>query len=235
MCVGEGGVRPSREAALTRKGGNLRSGMSVVGEVEKEESTGRDTEGNLAPVIGRWAEACFPVKSRTSETELRELLKEAVDAARENYGPEAAIDWAGGYTFPPEYITNDVACLHAAQGDFQAMVQTCLAALSSSRLNTERVSRLRGDNPELRLMHDLVEGMQVHLPDGFYTNGMLERSARRPIYETVATAVNKMLGAIVEQKLAFLLLLDLAQQHVPNLHLCKAHWTVSPLDDHWAI
>ena len=226
MCVGEGGVRPSREAVLTKKGGNIRSGMGVVREVEREESIERDTEGNLAPVIGRWAEACFPVESRTSETELRELLKEAADAAKENYGPEAAVEWAGGYTFPPDYVTNDVACLLAAQGDFQAMVRTRLAALSPSRLNTERVSRLRSDNPELRLMHDLVEGMQVHLPDGFYTNGLLKRSERRPIYETVATAVNKMLGAIVEQKLAFLLPLDLAQQHVPNLHLCKAHWTV---------
>ena len=29
----------------------------------------------------------------------------------------------------------------------------------------------------------------------------------------------------MEQKLAFLLPLDMAQEHVPNLHLCKAHWT----------
>jgi hypothetical protein len=35
-----------------------------------------------------------------------------------------------------------------------------------------------------------------------------------------------MLGAIVDQRLAFLLPLEAAQQYVPNLHLCKAHWTV---------
>jgi hypothetical protein len=110
MCVGEGGVRPSREAVLTKKGGNIRSGMGVVGEVEREESTERDTEGNLAPVIGRWAEACFPLESRTSETELRELLKEAADAAKENYGPEAAVEWAGGYT--PSRLTTSRTMWH---------------------------------------------------------------------------------------------------------------------------
>lgn len=177
-------------------------------------------------MIGRWTEACFPAGSKTSEADLRELLREAAESAREDYGPEAAVEWAEGYVFPPEYLRNDVQCLAAAQGDFEVMVRERLEKLSPGRLNTERVLRLRPDNPELGLMHDLVGGMRVHLPDGFKTNGMMERSPRRPIYETVASAVNKMLGAIVEQKLAFLLPLEMAQQHVPNLHLCKAHWTV---------
>jgi hypothetical protein len=33
-----------------------------------------------------------------------------------------------------------------------------------------------------------------------------------------------MMGAVVEQKLAFLLPLRTAQQYVPELHLRKAHW-----------
>jgi hypothetical protein len=33
-----------------------------------------------------------------------------------------------------------------------------------------------------------------------------------------------MLGAVVEQKLAFLIPLEMAQRHVPERHLCKAHW-----------
>jgi hypothetical protein len=55
---------------------------------------------------------------------------------------------------------------------------------------------------------------------------MMPRSDRRPIYETVVSAVNKMLGALVHQRLAFLLPLEMAQEHVTNLHLCKAHWAV---------
>jgi hypothetical protein len=123
-------------------------------------------------------------------------------------------------------VTNDVACLEAAQGDFEAMVRQRLDGMAPGRLNLERVSRLRPDNPELALLCDLVCGMKVHPPEGFKTNGMMPRTDRRPIYETVASVVNKMLGAIVDQRLAFLLPLEFAQRHVPNLHLCKAHWTV---------
>lgn len=37
--------------------------------------------------------------------------------------------------------------------------------------------------------------------------------------------VNKMLGTVIEQRLAFLFTLDMALAHVPILHLCKAHRT----------
>jgi hypothetical protein len=41
----------------------------------------------------------------------------------------------------------------------------------------------------------------------------------------VSTAVDKMLATLIEEKLAFLLPLEMAQRHVKRLHLCKAHWT----------
>lgn len=205
-------------------------GTRKVGE--RVSSDGRLIRGpavvelDLIPTIGRWAEACFPVESQASERQLRELLEEAAEAARDDYDAESAVAWAGGYTFPSSYMASDIRCLRAAQLDFEVMIRRRLKQLSPGRLNMERVARLRPDNPERDLLVDLTQGMKVHLPDGFATNGMMPRSARRPIYETVATAVNKMLGGIVDQKLAFLLPLEMAQQHVPNLHLCKAHWTV---------
>jgi hypothetical protein len=88
-------------------------------------------------VIGRWAEACFPVGSQTTESELRELLKEAADSAND-YGPKAAIEWANGYTFPQEYVQNDIRCLGEAQGDFQAMARKRLAELTPGRINADR-------------------------------------------------------------------------------------------------
>jgi hypothetical protein len=36
--------------------------------------------------------------------------------------------------------------------------------------------------------------------------------------------MNKMFGAVIADRLAFLLPLDLALQLVPNLNLSKAHW-----------
>jgi hypothetical protein len=70
-------------------------------------------------------------------------------------------------------------------------------------------------------------GHECALTEGLHTKRYDAEVAKAPcpIYETVATAVNKMLGGRREQKLAFLLPLDMTQQHVPNLHLCKAHWT----------
>ena len=84
---------------------------------------------------------------------------------------------------------------------------------------------LREDNPERALMSDLAEGVRVHLPEGFCPNGNQPQTPSRATYVSVAPAVNKMLGDIVEQKLAFILLFDLAKRHVPRMHLGKAHWT----------
>ena len=74
------------------------------------------------------------------------------------------------------------------------------------------------------MMFELVGGMKVHRPEGFTPNGTLPRTPLRSTYESVAPAVNKMLGALREQKLAFLIPLDIAQLYVPELHLCKAYW-----------
>jgi hypothetical protein len=134
VCAGDTEVRHSKSAVLAKK----RSSRRNLGPVEEGEAAGKkgrhSPEGNLAPVIGRWAEACFPVGSETTEAEL----------------------------------------------------------------------------------HELAGGMKVHLPEGFETNGLMPRTDLRPIYETVASAVNKMLGALVDQRLALLLPLEVAQQHVPT-------------------
>ena len=61
---------------------------------------------------------------------------------------------------------------------------------------------------------NLAKGMKVHLPVDFEPNGMRERPTLRKTYVAVATAVNKMLGAVVEQRLAFLLPLDMAQRYM---------------------
>ena len=176
-------------------------------------------------MIGKWAELCFPATDQASEAELSEVLLEAETAARDDNDAASAIAWAQGYEFPDQYMESDVKLLRASSLDFEVMVRRRLKRLSADRLSVERVSRLRPDNPEINLMIDLAGGMRVHLPEGFEPNGSLPRTPLRSTYETVSTAVNKMLAAVIEQKLAFLLPLELAQRHVKRLHLCKAHWT----------
>ena len=174
-------------------------------------------------MIGSWIKACFPDGAPTSKAGIEELIAEAAEAARNDFGVEAAIEWANGYAFPPEYVESDVRCLRAAQLDFRSMVERRLKILSKDRLSHTSVRSLSPDNPELALMTDLVDGMRVAIPEGFVPNGNQPRSPLRASYEAVSSAVNKMLGAVIEQRLAFILPLELAQAHVPNLHLCKAH------------
>lgn len=108
---------------------------------KRVSNTGRSVKGpavvelDLIPTIGRWAEACFPVESQASERDLRELLEEAAEAARDDYGAESAVAWADGYSFPSDYMASDIRCLRAAQLDFEVMIRRRLKQLSPGRLN----------------------------------------------------------------------------------------------------
>ena len=171
------------------------------------------------------ADSYFPQGNRLPHAFLEALVTEAVIASDDQYGVDAAVVWADGYTFPHEMLESDVRCFRAAQLDFVAMVSRRLKLLSSDRLSGERVERLRADNPERALLFDLAVGMRVPLPTGFKPNGSLPVAALRGTYLKVSSAVNKMLGGIVEQKLAFLLPKAMAVSYIPNLHLGAAHWT----------
>jgi hypothetical protein len=193
----------------------------VLNRPERGKSRIRLRREQVAPAIGFQVAACFPGGIASSEAQVHALLNAAADAARNDYGVEAALAWADGYTFPPEFIKRDTASLESAGWDFEIMVRERLESLAANRMSDDRIATLREDNPERALLHDLVIGMKVHVPEGFEHQ---PRSDLRDIYLDVAPAMNKMYGAAIADRLAFLLPLDLALQHVPNLHLSKAHW-----------
>jgi hypothetical protein len=199
------------------------SRVGVAGESTVDADNGVPDVG---PVLSGWVAACFPQACPSSEKDLRDLVREAAEAARDDYDANSAVAWGDGYAFPQSFLTDDAACLAKAGGDFEVMVRDRLELLSPDRLSASRVERLRDDNPERRLMFDLVIGMKAFVPEGFVANGSLPRTPLRKKYVTVSTAVNRMFGEVVKQKLAFLLPLEVAQKCVPNLHLGKAHWTV---------
>lgn len=64
-------------------------------------------------MIGSWLATYFPAGSSASDVELYELVDEAAEAARNDFGIEAANEWAAGYKFPAEYVESDVRCLRA--------------------------------------------------------------------------------------------------------------------------
>ena len=204
----------------------LESSASPKRSVRVRAGSGHAVNGceQVAPTIGIWVAACFPGGTVSGAEQIRSLVKEAADAARTDYGVEAALAWADGYVFPPEAVQRDTVCLESAGWDFEVMVRERLESLAANRMSEARIDALREDNPERALLRDLVIGMKVHLPEGFEPNGHQPRSELRDTYVDVAPAMNKMYGAVIADRLAFLLPLDLALQHVPNLHLSKAHW-----------
>lgn len=175
--------------------------------------------------IMTWASCFFPGVRSQCAAQLRLLLREAQVASQNELGVKDAIAWAEGFQFPQRMISNDASCLRAAQLNFTVMVTRRLKILSSDRLSKVRVASLRHDNPEQKLMYDLADGMRVFLPTDFTPNGNAVRSPLRESYVAVSHAVNKMLSETISSRLAFLLPRYEAQQYVPRLHYCKAHWT----------
>ena len=156
--------------------------------------------------------------------ELVETVKDAQDMAATNYGVTEAVEWAQGYEFPEDMLTNDLKSFKEANYDFTDMVKARLTSLQSSRLNLRRISRLTSDNPELLLLRDLAVGRRVPIPIGFKPNGSGALTPLRASYLKVHQAVNKIVAETVSSGLGFLLPKDLAIETIPRLHLCTAHW-----------
>ena len=96
---------PSAGPGLYGVEGNGRSGISRV------DST------DIAPVISKWAAACFPQGSLSSERDLRDLVAEAAEAASNDYDASSAVKWAEGYEFPSYFFASDAECLIEADFD----------------------------------------------------------------------------------------------------------------------
>ena len=157
---------------------------------------------------------------------LEEIIKESIRASDDEYGVQAAVQWADGYRFPDSLVASDVRCFEAASRNFTVMVRRRLRLLESTRLSVSRVESLRDDNPERHLLQELAtHGMYVPIPEHFKPNGGDDLAPLRASYVKVQGAVNKMLADTVERRLAFLLPKKLALESVPNLHLGTAHWT----------
>lgn len=125
-----GSKRPADGGAPGRAHRELRRGV-----IDGTEGSKGVAPSGAAPVIGAWIAACFPGGVPASEIGIEELIAEAAEAARNDFGVEAAIEWADGYQFPAEFVESDVRCLQAAQLDFRSMVARRLKILSKDRLS----------------------------------------------------------------------------------------------------
>jgi hypothetical protein len=58
----------------------------------------------MSTSLQRWAETSFSARDPVTEMEIRDLIHEASEAARDDYGVNSANEWAGGYRFPEEFV-----------------------------------------------------------------------------------------------------------------------------------
>ena len=108
--------------------------------------------------------------------------------------------------------------------DFKVMVKRQLSVNAAKRLSRERVDRLLPDNPERGKLYDLSEGMVIPHSTTFIPNASGITTPPRDLYLKVHCAVDKMLFALHEQGLAFILPEAEVLENIPQLNCCKAHW-----------
>jgi hypothetical protein len=221
------GTQRSLAQPATLKRGDRSDYATALQERDQSKEQTRTCEVSekaLANIMS-WASFFFLGGRSHCAAQLLSLLREAQVTSQNELGVKDAIAWGKGFQFSQNMINSDVACLRAAQLNFTAMVTRRLKILSIDRLSKVRVALLRHDNPERTLMDDLAIGMRVFLPAGFIPNGKAVRTPLRESYVAVSHAVNKMLSETISSRLAILLPRCQAQQYVPQLHYCKAHWT----------
>ena len=115
-CTVVGSKRPADVGVPCRAQRELKQGVSSVAVRGIESAS-----SGAAPIIDSWIAASFPGGSPTSKTGIEELIAEAADAAQNDFGVEAAQEWADRYAFPSSFVDSDVSCLRSAQLDFRIM------------------------------------------------------------------------------------------------------------------
>ena len=193
------------------------------------KSHGREVEVNrLAVEISR--HALELLREQIPVAEVYELLDEAYRIADVPFNAAVAAKW-GEENFPDgvpaSFVEGCVRLFEEAGGDYEVMARKRLDQLRPGRLNTERVQRLSGDNPERERLLSLAEGMVVPLPEGFEPNGAssLTRPKLRELYLTTHKAVDCKFFEMAVAGVAFVLPMAMAE-NISGIHFSPAHWAV---------
>lgn len=209
----------------------------VVGEVRAssnatapwlEERDGGNRDGmcpELILSILKTAERMFAPDDSLPSSVLEQLAVDAIASSDENYGMKEAVKWAKGYEFPQELVDSDLRLFRASSLNFTKMVERRLKKIGANRLSSTRVEKLLPNNPERARLIDIAKGMRAPLPEGFIPNAKGVLGPLRPAYVEVHQAVDKMLGDLHAQGLAFCLPKKEAIELIDGLHLGKASWT----------
>ena len=157
-----------------------------------------------------------------SNAAVRAIVEEAYKSTDGNYGMQHAITWANGFKIPQEALDADLQLFRASGSNFDRMVADRLHSIQPYRFSRDRIETvISKDNPELRRLLDLADGMQVPLPSGFRPNGQRERPPLRSKYIQAHSAVNKLYHESHKEGLAFYLPIDVATNETSDQTLFR--------------
>ena len=167
----------------------------------------------------RSMESFFPSFSRYEG--LVDIIDEAFKYADGNLGISAAIEWGKDFTWPEVVFTRDMEQLKDCDYDLEQLVNT-LRRGDRGRLSIKRISAwVPMDDPDRDLLVDLVEGMRVIVSEKFVLNP--KPAPLRSLYVRVSRAVNRMLYALWQDNLVFIIPTELLIR-MNDVHFSPAHW-----------
>jgi hypothetical protein len=139
-----GAVEGASPARLISPGTSrvLESSVSPKRSVRIRAGSGPAVNGceQVASTIGSCVAACFPGWMVSGEAQIRALVKEAADAARNDYGVGGRLCLSAGGC--PEGYGDS---LESAGWDFEVMVREPLESLAANRMSETRIAVLRED------------------------------------------------------------------------------------------
>jgi hypothetical protein len=140
----------------------------------------------------------------------------------------AAVDWAGGFTFPPDLLAADLTAFTAANHDLPTICRKRQESMHTDRFSLESMHATFGPTgkriPGLtqsdftRLCTVTTDGIQINLPDNF--TPCATPPPLRTKYIRVASAVQLLQGTIMIFPTPLL-------RTISGIHFSCQHWTTN--------
>ena len=234
---GSGIIRKGRITELPdTAGGGLISGINNKIEVEELEEKDEEVKARenreaimdsllVKEILSSMLHYFVEPDSEEEKKKVVDLVIEAVLACDLTYGEKAAIKWGDGFQWKKDQLDADLNSFKECGMDLTEMARRRLNSLKANRLNMERVSRLREDNPERGRLEGSCVGMQAPRPKVFIPNGQSSSRGLHKVYQRVYHAVNKMLGDLHNQQLGIILPESLAREFIIH-HRMLGKWAL---------
>jgi hypothetical protein len=157
-------------------------GLIVTSTLRPEESVvvGQLTDGASDSFLKAVKETVllvqnyFPHSGGSSWPSVAEVV-----ATDQIYGEDRANKFAENHSWTEEQLKSDLTAYQESGYDIGTMVALRHQTNKSSRMNLERVGRLRKDNPQIGHLTSLCTGMIVPLPPNFRPNAPCDKEIER--------------------------------------------------------